>query len=190
MSKTRKKIVEAIQSIGAPMEDAVMSGYVKAVDEAKATMSVVLNVNGQVLEGVMLHALGGSLKGLVVIPEADSDVVICSVDGSGEYMLVQADKIKKVLLDIDSMQAKVSGKVEINCDNIVFNGGENGGMVKVGRVIEKLNFIEEDLNKVKHVFNMWQPVYENSLKTGLTTWIAQQLQETNINDLEDTKVKH
>ncbi len=148
MSKNRKKIVAAIQGLGAPVEDTVMSGYVKTVVEEKATMSVVLNTSGQLVEGVLLHALGNSLKGFVVIPEPDSDVVICSVDGSGEYMLLQADKINKVLLDIESMQAKVSSKIEISCDNIVFNGGENGGIPISDKIAGRIKNVEDKVNEI------------------------------------------
>jgi hypothetical protein len=190
MSKNRKKIAEAIQTMSSPAEDTVMSGYVKEVDESKATMSVVLNLSGQVVEGVMLHALAGSLKGMVVIPEQDSDVVICSVDGSGEYMLVQADKIKKVLLDISNIQAKVSDKIEINCDEIVFNGGNNGGLVLSDKITERLQLLEQDINILKTGFNGWSPIYESALKTALSTWISSQLQMTNSTDLQNSKITH
>lgn len=201
MSKNRKKIVAAIQGLGAPVEDTVMSGYVKTIDENKAVMSVVLNTSGQLVEGVLLHALGNSLKGFVVIPEPDSDVVICSVDGSGEYMLLQVDKIKKILLDIDSLQAKVSSKIEISCDNIVFNGGENGGMVKVTDVVGRLNDIETKVNDIISVFfqhthkviAIGQPVGPISDVTLPAPILPAQLSElahTLKVDLENPKIKH
>lgn len=190
MSKNRKKIIEAIQGISAPAEEAIMSGYVKEVDEAKATMSVVLNISGQVLEGVMLHALAGSLKGMIIIPEQDSDVVICNVDGSGEYMLVQADKIKKVLVDIASLQVKVSDRIEINCDDVVFNGGNNGGITLADKITDRLQLIEQDINSIKTTFSAWAPVYESALKNALSTWFGQQLQLTSSADLQNSKIKH
>lgn len=195
MSKNRKKIVEAIQSISAPREDTVMSGYVKEVDETKATMSVILNVSGQLVEGVLLHALGGSLKGMLVIPEQDSDVVICSVDGSGEYMLVQADKIKKVLLDISNIQAKVSDKIEINCDDIVFNGGNNGGFVIVSNLVDKLNGIEGKINTViqkfeTHVHTAPNGATSTALAAAPATTVTPPLQSTQLSDLENSKIQH
>jgi len=194
MSKNRKKIVEAIQNISAPSEDAIMSGYVKEVDEAKATMSVVLNISGQVIEGVMLHALGGSLKGMVIIPEQDSDVVICSVDGSGEYMLVQADKIKKVIWDIGT-------EIDIKCDKIMFNNGTNDGLVIIGNLVGKMNHLEDKINDIidkflSHVHktvSINQPtgaVTDPTLPSPILPNQLQHLTSTQASDLENTKIKH
>jgi hypothetical protein len=183
MSKNRKKIVQAIQGLSAPAEYTVMSGYVKAVHEDKATMDIVLNISGQVLEGVMLHGLPDSLKGIVIIPEQDSDVVICSVDGSGEYMLLKCDKVKKVMWDI-------STEINVKCDKIIFNGGDNGGVPIVNNISDKLNHLEQDLNSIKQVFSAWTPVYESSLKSSLSTWYGQQIQQTESSDLENNKILH
>lgn len=194
MSKNRKKIVEAIQNISAPAEDAIMSGYVKEVDEAKATMSVVLNISGQIIEGVLLHAVGGSLKGMVVIPEQDSDVVICSVDGSGEYMLVQADKIKKVIWDIGT-------EIDIRCDKIVFNGGV-GTVPVTSRVVNRLNNIENKLNDLlsKFLDHVHVSAQSGSPTTNVQSLILgpnqilppalQNLQTTTDEDIEDSKILH
>lgn len=188
MSKNRKKIVEAIQNISAPSEDAIMSGYVKEVDEAKATMRVVLNISGQVIEGVMLHALGGSLKGMVIIPEQDSDVVICSVDGSGEYMLVQADKIKKVIWDIGT-------EIDIRCDKIVFNGGNNGGMVLIEKLKENLKTLKD------YVKETLEPAIHTAISEAKSTYSLSQLCDSHFQttisaatitfeDMENLKIEH
>jgi len=194
MSKNRKKIVEALQGISAPVEDTVMSGYVKDVDETKATMSVILNTGGQLIEGVMLHALSGSLKGIVVIPEADSDVVICSVDGSGEYMLLQADKVKKVLLDIGSMQAKVSDKIEINCDDIVFNGGDNKGLVKIEKLKSNLDALKSYIkNKLEPKINSGFGSVGNGVATStlaIAAFAPILSEQINFEDMENPKISH
>jgi hypothetical protein len=79
--------------------------------------------------------------------------------------------------------------INLDVESIIINGGSLGGLVKVSDLVEKLNIIEDSLNDLKAAFNGWTPSYETGLKTALTTWTADILTKTEVEDLENEKVK-
>ena len=84
-------------------------------------------------------------------------------------------------------------KIEATCDSIELNGGDNGGLVNVKDLTDKLNNLEKDINKLKQVFTAWTPVPQDGgamLKSGITTWATQQLVQTQVSDIEDDKITH
>lgn len=86
-------------------------------------------------------------------------------------------------------------KLEVTKDEILFNGGDKGGLINIKDLVTKLNNIEEDLNNLKSILNNWSPVAQDggsALKLALTTsgWLTNTLVKTQQSDIEDTKVKH
>ncbi len=76
---------------------------------------------------------------------------------------------------------------------IVMNGGEYGGMVKVGDMVSRLNAIEDDLNAIKRVFSAWKPVAQDggaALHGAAAQWAAQSLTKTRVANIEDEKIRH
>ena len=76
-------------------------------------------------------------------------------------------------------------KVIIDCDNITFNGGNNGGLVNIQALVDKLNTIEDKLNNHEHA-------YVSSGGPAVTTPLPGDvpLVNTQVKDLEDSKIKH
>lgn len=84
-------------------------------------------------------------------------------------------------------------EVSVNADEIVFNGGGNGGVPISGNVSDRLNKVEKDINDLKQVFSTWVPAANDggaALRGAAATWYAQQLQETQPSDIENEKIKH
>jgi len=84
-------------------------------------------------------------------------------------------------------------KISLTADSIELNGGDNGGLVKIEALTDKINNIEKDINKLKQAFTTWVPVPQDggaSLKSGVASWAAQQLVQTQVSDLEDDKITH
>lgn len=77
-------------------------------------------------------------------------------------------------------------------DEIVLNGGTLGGLVKVGELTERLNLIEKDINSLKQKLSGWMPVPNDggsALKTALSAYFTESLQETQVKDIENERVK-
>jgi hypothetical protein len=75
---------------------------------------------------------------------------------------------------------------------IVLNGGDIGGLLKLAQSVQRWNYIENDLNTLKTVFNTWTPVPSDggsALKTAIETWASEKLAVTVDSDVENVKVK-
>lgn len=77
-------------------------------------------------------------------------------------------------------------------DEIVLNGGTLGGLVKVGELTERLNLIEKDINSLKQALSGWKPSPNDggsALKTALSSYFSGSLKETQVEDIENERVK-
>jgi hypothetical protein len=156
----------------------VQVAQVKSVDKDKCSCDVQL-IDGAELFNVNLRSvLDDNKKGFVCFPKMDSLVLVGTIGNNENNAFVL---IFSELTDI-TIDAK-----------IVINDGENKGMVKIEPTIEKLNAIENKINDLIEVFTSWTPVAQDggaALKSALSSWITQQLQTTEIVDLENENVKH
>jgi hypothetical protein len=78
-------------------------------------------------------------------------------------------------------------------DEIVINRGENGGLINIIDLVEKMNTIEADLNDLKSKITSWVPVVTDggaALKANLTDWSLNKIIETKKEDIEDENFKH
>lgn len=79
-------------------------------------------------------------------------------------------------------------------DSIVINGGQNGGLINIQDLTDRLNTIERDLNTIKRIFNTWTPAGSvadaSALKTAAAQWSSDTITETTTADIEDKKVLH
>lgn len=83
--------------------------------------------------------------------------------------------------------------VETKAEKIVFNGGENFGLVKVKELTEKLNVLEKEINSLKSVFSAWVPSPQDggaALKGGVGQWAGSQLKTTRQKDIENVDIEH
>lgn len=137
MSQNEEKIRAALDQMG-QKDYEVVSAYVKSVDEAAATMVVVINDGDLEVEDVMLRGVVTDLTGIILVPEVDSDVVIGSVDGPGEWVLLKASKLAKIMIDVPELL--------ITCPSVVINNGDNKGLLILDQVKDNFDQIKQYLN--------------------------------------------
>jgi hypothetical protein len=97
---------------------AVVDGVITEVDEATYTCSVQLgDDNGKAtFFSVPLRVLISNRASVIEIPKVDSPCLICFRDSNtGRPQMVAVHSVLKLL---------------VNCDNVIFNDGQLGGMVK------------------------------------------------------------
>ena len=83
--------------------------------------------------------------------------------------------------------------IQVTEDGIELNGSNYGGVVKVGDLVDKINTIERDINKLKLAFSTWVTVPNDggaALKAAAATWYAAQLAITTSSELENTTLSH
>lgn len=110
-------------------------------------------------------------KGIVITPVSGSSVIVSRIGDSDELFVEMFSEV----------------------ESVVFNGGENEGLVKVKELTNKINALENDINNLKTAFSTWVIVPSDggaALKLITTTWFGSQLAVTNKSDIQNEKIKH
>lgn len=191
-AQARKKIRDAIKELAQVGKYEVHSGKVLTVDESAATMSV------EVLEltfyDVRLRAVVTDDTGLWVLPKVGSYVIIGQIEGGVDHVLLQPSEIDKVFV-------KIGGKT-LFMDSIgqVFNGGDNGGLVKSESTANEINTLKIEINKLKTIITSiiaaaaspTTPVTNGTLAAYFTAppYDITPLPPITPTDLENINVKH
>lgn len=156
---------------------ALFTAEVKSVEGETCT---VLIGELEVPDVLLTPADEGADGKLVITPKVGSQVTVADLSGGElrQLAVVHWGEVEKISLTADSIE---------------LNGGDNGGLVKIEALTDKINNIEKDINKLKQAFTTWVPVPQDggsSLKSGVASWAAQQLVQTQVSDLEDDKITH
>lgn len=133
-------------------------GKVVAVDESARTCTV--EMEGIPYENVLLYAIEKpDLKGMVLIPKIGSTVFVSRM-GRGRFFIAMFSVIDKILLSVgekvtaaldaetltytnDKVSLKVTGDgVQLSADQITFNGGGLGGLVKIGELQKNIDSLK------------------------------------------------
>ncbi len=138
MTKNSVKIKAGIRELASNSFE-VISGKVVAgsVNTAKYTMTVQITEHSEPIPHVKLSAVAQNGNGLVLFPKDNSDVVIGSVDGPGEWTLLQSSDLDKVLITI--------GNVIYEMDETKFSIQNGGVAFDIGSSVFKINTPAESL---------------------------------------------
>ena len=117
---------------------------VKSVDEAKLSMVCTPSGGGADYEDVRLKAaISSDHSGLYPIPEVNTSVLLGIInDDPDTTFLLTAEKVVKIIAKVGDMV------MEIKPTEIVFNGGELGGLVKIEPLVSRINNIEGKITQL------------------------------------------
>lgn len=158
----------------------VFEGIIESVDLEAFTCSVIVgDSNSSVTyEDVYLEVLFNAQSSFILIPKIGSDCLMCFRDGTEDRrQLLKCHEVDKIIANPDTL--------------FQFNTGENGGLVLVNPLVDALNKLVADVNKLKTVFQTWIPASGDggaALKTAATEWFGEVLPENEAENLENTKV--
>lgn len=198
MNPVKQAIADIVCSLSSATSFQPISLSVKAVDVSKRTLNAS-DVNGSVFHSIRLQYLGASI---LLVPAVGSTVLVfydfdshcgfvagCSKIESAEIVIGDTSAV----MDDDGLRIKTEKmSADINRENIIFNGGDLGGLIKVEDLTKRLNLIENDINKLKTVMSGWAPVSQDggaALRTAAASWYGAQLTTTKRGDYENTKIK-
>lgn len=148
----------------------VIPGTVSAVDEKTRTCTVKIgNVD---YDDVRLYGIvNETKKGFCFIPKIGSHVLAARIESSNELFIALFSEIDKVILSIGEKAEAATeekkeekpyektntvtltitdGKVELSADEIAFNGGTLGGLIKISELTAKLNALIDTFNGHDH----------------------------------------
>lgn len=180
----------------------IVTGIAINIDEEKRLFT--LQREGEEdIEEIRINAVAIEENECTMIPKEGSAVVVVFVDGIKVGVMVNCSEVEKVNLVIGKTKLIITAdgvnvetekmKMEIGNQEILFNGGENKGLVKIEKLVDKINAIEKDVNTLKQSFTSWVPAPQDggaALKGAVASWAGQQLQTTTKSDLENDKIKH
>jgi hypothetical protein len=161
----------------------LFAGTVKSVNTTDCTCHV-LPIDGSAdMPDVKLRGVNdGADFGAVLFPKVGANVVVAKLMGNyNNTVMLMCDSF-------ESVQIKQQNGITINVDafgNIELNGGQFGGLVKVGQLVSRLNAIEQALNSIKGAFTAWVP----ALKIAITPYLSP-ISQTTVSSIENPKVKH
>jgi len=158
---------------------------VVAVDQGKLECTILLNEVE--IEGVNLTPTSKK-TGLIQIPKAGSHVIISTLHNEeGDYFVSLFGEIEEVILITENKE-----RVKITSSEVVFDSGENGGLIKIEELKSQLNKNTQAIQKILDVFSGWTPVVQDggaALKTQATSNLTG-LQLANFANIENDKIKH
>lgn len=179
---------------------------VQDVDDDYASVSVF---DGDTPSKVPLQLLHVGDAILRVVPTKGTTAVVTNVNGTSETMVFLAytsvDVVEftrgsiKIGLSVnddnendDNITIEVGdSSLRVTGDVIEFNGGENDGMPLSKKVVDRLNSIERDINKLRSAMQTWIPITQDggaALKTALTGWLSSSLNVTTVSDIANNKI--
>lgn len=161
MSEIRKALLKLFKGV---TQIQTVPGFVGAVNLSDLTCDVSPADGGAIYYGVRIRAsIDSNGNGIIPIPKEGSAVVLGVIgnDDKSAFIMLYDELVK----------------YSIVCDNILLNGENHGGLVKVDALIQRLNNIENKFNLHTHSGNNTPT---QTIVTPLTTR----------NQLENTKVKH
>lgn len=187
--------------------------YGKVTAAAEAARTCTVEIDGIPYENVLLYAIEKpELKGFVFIPAVNSQVLVKRI-GDDRYCVEMFSVIDKVLLSIgekvtaaldaetlsyknDKVSLTITGtKVELTADEIVFNGGSLGGLVKIQELKDSLDslktFTEAIHKAIPTAFSSVGAAMAANGALGKTSYdSAMTGKSITIADMENPKIKH
>lgn len=165
-------IISAIEKVVArKMPIQVTVGTVTAVDKDKRTVDVERDSLPEMFD-VRLNAVTSPTGVLTIYPT------------KGSYVLV-------AIIDNNPVDAFVLTCTDV--DEIVFNNGEYGGLLKVDAIVSEIQAVKDDLNAIKTAFTNWVTMPNDggaALKAAAASWAGQQLPDVDATALQNEKFKH
>jgi hypothetical protein len=146
----------------------IFDAVVNSIDKPNR-MCNVTKVGGETSGQLDVRLMASKDDGCYVIPIVDSNVIVIGSNNVTPF-IAQFSEV----------------------DSIEWLGGENDGVPLVNPLLEKLNNLEDDINTLKSAFSNWVVIPTDggaALKVISATWAGQQLQPTQKQDIEHTKIK-
>lgn len=184
------------------------------VDEEMFTCKVETLDTASVINKVILSSYRGATFGLFLTPKIGSVVTVgyYSKDEAFVAKMAELERIRvifrsndevkgvavdiideKILVEWPESEEEESTTIEISETEIVFNGGELLGLVKIEELTARLNEIEGNIKQLQTDFSGWTPVPNDggaSLKAIITAGFGIEIiPDSQVEDFENEKIK-
>jgi len=168
------------QMAGTYAPDVSNIATVKDVNEAECTCTLIDDDGLEFFE-VRLRPVTGKNKSLLQIPKVDSFVLAVRIESTEEWMVVACDEVEKVQLIVGESE------IVITETDILMNGGELGGLIKISELTAKINEFVTKFNTHTHTVTT---TGNATTQSGTTLPTTEQADTFDKSDYEDETIKH
>jgi hypothetical protein len=165
--KAEKELMKSLKELTeAPVQ--IVIGEVTSVDDTAQKATIKLDDDGDVTYDVRLKAIVDSEStGFVIHPAVGCKLLAAKILNVDKYVMISCSDVDKVLID----------------------GGDDGGLVNITNLQERLSNLEKDIKAINDTFNLWvipgSPDAGAALKTSYTTnWPTKNSSEGSRSDVE------
>ncbi len=174
MSKERE-CADSIREILGKMPK--YSFIAQVVEVNGATCKVARLGDNMIINNVRLNELSDETTGIVIRPKTDSCVLIAVIDDFNYYVSLYSE--------IDS--------VDIQCDKITINGGDNGGLINIEELKKQLNKMTKRIDGIMSAIENSTTNPQDggaTYKTGMISVLQSITDKEDFTNMEDDKIKH
>ena len=211
MKNDEKSLTLIGERFGAQIAALISRGWVftATVEDVSDGYAYVSRYDGDTPIKVALDLLGSASATIRLTPAIGSLVAVANSDGNvGTPFVVGFEQIAEVSLVRGSSEVKLTfddkdenndqaylrigeSTIDVTKDAIKLNGGNLGGLVEVGKLTQRLNDIENDINALKSAFASWVVVPSDggaALLALTKSWSLQTLSLSKNSDYENSKI--
>ncbi len=151
MEELKRKIEERLNE----WKDFSFIGEVISVDEAKNSCNVERS-EGVVYYNVRLSSIiNEDEKGIVFVPKKGSKVLVERLGGSNELYVSLYSSLTKIKSDIGEFSLSITEEgIDLESKKITINGGDNGGLIKIEELTDKINALVDKFNNHTHMLDI------------------------------------
>ncbi len=153
-------------------------GKVTEIDTEQRTCTVELRNDDADLQDVRLQAMVSEKTGVLFVPEVNSDVIVGYLDDD-EALILQTSKVSRVEI--------------ITSGEVLLNGDEFGGLIKIEKLTNELAKVTQRIDTIINILKNTVPsasLYPNPAWSAIITPILSALQKENYSEIENETVKH
>lgn len=191
-----EEIRKRLRELGAGASFRAELAEVTAVNETAKTCEVKLLANDLELVNVRLTAdiAEDDDNYCVQVPKVGSSVVVAQLSAAFWFVLIFGDLEKVMVKNVTTEMVLEEGKITAKAEELVINGGENGGLVNVAELTKILNALNSALTGIKSVLSTpvitAGPGQPDLLHAALNSALAAVSPVQVTDSLIDNKVKH
>lgn len=179
-----KKLIKDTSTENDTLNAQLFVGKVIKVNQQQQTVDVSPTNGDAEIYDVRLKAKIGSGEG--IFPAIGSEIVVGLLEGS------ETNAVALAFSEVDDAKFKLVRSLELDSEEIVINGGLNGALIIIEKLVERIQRLENAHNSLLNQFSTH--THTHSLGPGTTSPTISTLTPINpltiATDLENPKIKH
>ena len=160
-----------------------MLAKIKDVDTDNYTVTATIDDDFELYNVRLKSVVDDVQHSIIQVPKAGSTVIL--------GVLNKSDFFVAKISEVESIQMSFKGglSVVLDSDGVVMNGGDNGGLIMIDKLLAKINRLEDKLKTHQHLYIPY-PGGVPGLPVPSTKHPGNVFINTTKKDIEDKKITH